>query len=465
MIHPKRAGRGAVSLVAGGGRILGFRCVPCSLGAFLLGLLLGFRSGPLIAADTASYTKFCASCGFATETFGSHSGQFSVHGSMVPLVPNVLLMNQNPGLIEMEPQWVAATAERLKRALLNEMQLHDTYKHRIHISLVDSANPDESVRIVTKQYPDGFFYQVGMPTRMNSLRFVRAVVQTLLLELANRHGRRGVELPAWIVDGFTLQVLSSVQPTFVANKTPVTLEILGYDRVATSRRILRTNSVLTFHELSFPSTVSPAVAPEVFQACAHLFVNELLGLRDGPALMARFLAALPGALNWQTAFYQSYQPRFTRALDVEKWWALTAWEFQNREKPEKWPVGLSQGKLEAALQTALEYRASSNSLPELRQLRLQQLLSETDFSVQEDAIRLKLQQLYFLSFHLAPETIQLASAYDGLLSNYVKERSSLSIRPGLKSAPEAKLEALLKTTLRRLDELDERRQKLASDSR
>ncbi len=436
-------------------------------GFFLLAvaccLLGGFPAGAS-AADlaTAGYTKFCASCGFATETFGSHSGQFSVHGSLASLAPNVLLASQNPGWIDLEPQWVASAAERLKRGFLEELQRHDQYRHRVHITLVDQARPDEAVRLVTKQYADGFFYQVGMPARMDRQRFARAIMQAVLLEFANRHGRRAAELPGWLVDGFTLQVLSSVQPTFVANQTPVTFEILGYDRVAASRAMLRTNAVLTFHELSFPQALPAGTPAGVFDACAHLFVHELLGLRDGAATMADFLGRLPGALNWQTAFYQAYRAHFSRALEVEKWWALTSWEFKNRERPEKWPVGLSQSKLEAALQTALEFRMSSNSLPELRQLKLQQLLSETDFSVQTEAIRLKLQQLYFLSFHLAPEAIPVASAYDALLNGYLKERGGLSIRPGLKTQPEAKLQGLMRQTIRRLDELDGQRQRLGA---
>lgn len=425
----------------------------------LLSAAFSFAAEPL-----AVYARFCASCGvLGKDTITSHSGQFIIHGTSGIMLEERNLNTNRAPLITIGPQLAAVTAERIKRTFLDEIGTPDFFRDKIHMLILDRATADHPVTIVTKVSPDGFEYQMGVPPRLDQRKFAKAIVQVLMLEFANRHGTRSAEFPLWLIEGITDQVLSSVVPTYVINKRPVTYEILGYDRLASARELLKTNTGLTFHELSFPMIRTPAER-EIFESCSHLLVHELLALDNGPRRMASFLAVLPSTLNWQTAFHRAYAPELSTPLDAEKWWALSWLDFRNHDENETWPIPLSLHRLRASLLTSLEFRLSTNSLPELRDVNLQHLLRENDFGLQKEVIARKLKQFYFLSFNLAPEVQSLLSSYQELLSEYIEKRTALPVQPVLRSDPEHRLRLLVNSTLRRLDELDQQHATIAAQA-
>ncbi len=60
------------------------------------------------------------------------------------------------------------------------------------------------------RFKNGWQYRVDLPNVVERPRYVRAIVQVLLLELANRTAQgRGAEIPLWLVEGFSQLLLAS----------------------------------------------------------------------------------------------------------------------------------------------------------------------------------------------------------------------------------------------------------------
>jgi hypothetical protein len=407
----------------------------------------------------ASYTRFCATCGiWGADTIVSQSGQFIVHRSGGPSFPPLVRVG-DPPLIECEPQLVAVTAERTKRAFLEEIGVPDTFRDKIHVVLLNRARPEQPIELVSHIHSDGFQYQIGLPLYLESSRLIKAVVQGILQEYSNRGAARSAELPTWLVEGMLRQLLSSVVPAPVVNRKPLTVERIGYDRLGATRGFLQTNVPLTIQELSFNNLGAlSSIEQQRYESSAHLLVSELFRLRGGPALMGRFLQSLPQALNWQTAFHKVYQRYFRTPLDLEKWWMLSSLEVRNRQAREIWATPVSLERLEWLLRTPIEFRVSTNVIPQKRDATLQEVLASTDFGVQKELLGQKLQQIFFLSANLSPEVLPLATAYEQAIDNYVQKRALNEYQPSLKADPEQRVQLLLKSTAKIFDELDQARE-------
>ena len=102
------------------------------------------------------------------------------------------------------------------------------------------------------------------------------------------------EIPAWLTDGLSQELLATAwqeiilsSPNKVMNGLPVTRTVKttrGMDSLAGARRVLRDHATLTFEQLSWPTGAQLSGADDgVYRASAQLFVNELLGLKDGRA--------------------------------------------------------------------------------------------------------------------------------------------------------------------------------------
>ncbi|HEV8544105.1 MAG TPA: hypothetical protein VGR78_17070 [Verrucomicrobiae bacterium] len=413
------------------------------------------------AQPVTSYTHFCVTCGvWGVDTFESESGQFIVHGNTGVKFPPVTFNADTP-LLELQPQLVAVTAERVKRVLYQELSLGDSHRDKVHVILFDSARPDQPIGVISRMNTDGFVYQVGLPTFIDRDRLVKALVHALLLEIANHGSHRCAELPPWLVDGFSRQVLSSVTPALVANKEPLTFEIRGYDRLGASRPFLHTNTPMSVRELSFATAVPASkLERQRLEASAHLLVFDLLRVRAGRELMVRFLEDLPKTYNWQTALFSAYRAYFQTPLEFEKWWTLNCLDARNHDKREIWPVPLSLQRLDTVLLTPMELRLRTNSIPQRPEATLQEIIYSTDFGVQKEIFARKLEELFFLSINLAPQVRPLATAYGTAINSYLQKRTTGEYQPGLKVDPEQRLQTLIKETITTFDNLDRAREDL-----
>ncbi len=412
----------------------------------------------------ATYSHFCASCGISgAETVASQSGQFIVHG--VPGRLYAPARRENEGaLIEAQPQLLAVTGERTRQAFLQELGLRDSFADKVHVVVLPRARPEQPIQLVSHVYNDGFQYQIGLPAFLESSRMVKGFVQVVLQEFANRGSRRNAELPTWLVEGMNRQLRSTISATPILEQKPLTSAgaylarpqvKVGFDRLGSTRLFFLTNSPVTIQDLSFNNLANlNDLERNRYESSAHLLVYELLALRGGPTLMAAFIQSLPQALNWQTAFYAVYRQFFRTPLDFEKWWMLRCVEIQNRQAHQLWTTPVSLERLEALLQTPIEFRASTNSIPERRDAPLQKVLTEFDFGLQKEILGQKLQQIFFISVNLSPEVAPLAGAYEQAIETYLEKRALNDYQPGLKSDPEQRLELLVKSSIKSFDQLD-----------
>ena len=356
--------------------------------------------------------------------------------------------------IAAEPQLVALMGDRVSRALAQELRWPAAYRDSIHLSVFHNAPAGQSIGLITQVHTDGFQYKMSIPGQVEPTKLFKALVQVSLQEFANRGGNRAGELPNWIVEGMLRQVQTRVVPAFVVNRKPITIERSGLDRLGATRAYFQTNTPMTLHDLSFADLAK--VTPdqrEQFEASSHLLVHQLLRLKDGRALMSRFLQTLPHTLNWQTAFYSIYKHQFAGALEFEKWWMLNWVRFKNSDDREAWPVALTLERLESTLLTDMEVRVDANAIPSYREATLQEFLQLADFGTQKQLLEQKLQQLSFMSVSSAPQATSLLGAYQQTLDSYLQKRSN-DTQPTLKSDPEQRLQALLRATLKTLDDLD-----------
>ena len=406
-----------------------------------------------------SYSKFCVTCGIRdADTIASFSGQFVVHGPTLPIPRMLLAATRKTNYLELNPQLVAVTAERVREGLLTELQLLNAFQQKVHLLILPLAPPEQPVTIVSRIYLDGVVFQVGIPARIEPNRLIKALVQVLLSDLASRAAPRDAEIPTWLVEGLTEHLFARVQPTIVANKILSTYEVAGYDRLKPARQVLATNTCLTFHELSFPKREMDETEASIYQSSSHLFLAELLRLPHGRPLLARFVATLPQSLNWQTSFYRVYGQHFQTALDVEKWWALSWFDFKVRQEEQTWPMHLSLQKLNSVLLTTVEMRTSANSLPQRREVPLQQLIEYHTFESQSVALSDKMRQMFFLQFNMPPETRAILAEYRNLLEEYLERRSRSGEAPG--EALPRRVESLVRSTKEKLDDLDKKRESL-----
>ncbi len=426
------------------------RAIPAALLLFFISWLTP-RIELLGADPFARIAGFCATCGFSgVESVASESGQFVVHSAAVSIRPRI--ETNSPTIIILEPELVVVTAERAKRALRQELRITDQFRDKIHLSVLDRAPFGQPVAVVSQIHSDGFLYKVGFPAQIEGMQFAKGLVQVLLLEYANRGVRRCAELPAWLIEGMTRQTITAVQPAYVMNRNPVTIERSGYDRLAITRAFLQTNSPLSIQELSFPKVDMTEEERSRFVASSHLLVHRLLELPDGPALMARFLQMLPRTMNWQTALFTVFKSHFDGPLALEKWWMLNWLEF--RKLPESWPVPVTLSRLDALLSCPVEIRTGTNSIPSQRHATLQELILSADLAAQREVIGQKVQQLFFASVNVPAELLPLWSGYQRELDSYLQKRANLNHQPTLKSDPEQRAQTLVRATLKALDELD-----------
>jgi hypothetical protein len=393
------------------------------------------------------------------ETYTSVSRQFVIHHSGArPLVDNI-----PPGSVEVVPELLAVTAERVKQAVTHEISATSGSSSIIHVGLIDKAAPNSDIGIASSLFADGWRYEVAVPRVVEEAHLVKAFINVVLLEYANRGSDRGAETPVWVTEGLAAQIQFSFGPRLVVDRSPTAWEGASRDMQHWTRETLRTNNAPTFQELT-TSAVPPAKSPgePIYRASAHLLVHALLESQNGRAKFANFIQELPRTWNWQTAFMKSFG--FERMLDVEKWWALTVTDFSTRDLRQAWSTSASLRKLDELLQTRLEYHTSTNALPEPRLVDLTTLLREMDPEIQRQALEEKISQLTYTAPLMAPQVGSIAVAYKEALKSCLQKQAALGTHPSLRSTPAAQRQAIVGETIRRIAAIDAKAQAIAEQT-
>ena len=403
----------------------------------------------------------------------SVSGQFVVHGVTTPArMTNPPDLANNKNYLKLEPALAAISCERIKRALSDALGDKSQWRGRIHLVLYPAQSADDGAMIVSEQFKGGWSYRLELPDLVEQRRFVRAVVQTLLLEQAGRNASdHAPEIPAWLAEGFAQHLLRSNEselllspPHWVLNGltiNPTVVSARRRDPLEATRRTLRERPPLTLAELSWSTDEQlDGPAGEAYRGSAQLFVSELLRLKDGRACLRAMLDGLATCYNWQTAFLRAFQAHFERQVDLEKWWALQVVHFTGRDPGQMWLPEESWITLDEILRTPVEVRHSRNELPGRAEISLATVIREWDFIRQSQTLRAKLRELDLVRLRVSPGLIALVDDYRRVLSVYLERRDRAGlILPGSKM-PAAGANIVVRTTLKELATLEARREEL-----
>ena len=413
------------------------------------------------AAAAAGLMHACLETHAAFEpiTLRSRSGQFTLHGIPVNSLPFADRARTNT-LFRLDPAVMAVSCERIKEALLAELDLADAWRDQITIALRPVRRHDENVDLLSTRFRDTWNYQVAMPDHIARPRLLKAIVQVLLLEMAQRDSLDATaEIPFWLVEGLAthLEAAALGQLTLEPH-TSTFAEGRRRDPLGATRELLRATKPLTIDQLSWPRPDQLAGEDGgLYRACAHLFTHELLRLGNGPRNLRKTITALSRHLNWQTAFLHGYSEHFRKMVDVEKWWALRTTHFTGVDTMSIWTAEHTLAQLDAALIAEVQVRESTNNLPRTDRLSLQQLLAKTRGSQREALVQARIQVLDVVRLRAATGLAPMVEAYENTLQDYLRapRMTYSAAEPG--SAPRR---LSLSEAVQKLNDLDNDREAL-----
>lgn len=395
----------------------------------------------------------------------TQSGQFIVQGRAPSDPPSFPFAGAGArNLFHVEPTLLAVSCERIKQSLARELGSTEHWRGRIFLTVIPASSDDDGVGLTCAHFQDGWQYQLQVPDAVRRDRYVRAVVQALLLEMANRKSADRVsEVPLWLIEGLTRQLLASREMEIIlppagqvtgGSAIPLrTVDARPQNPIKQMHDSLQASPALSFDQLSWPSEDQlEGDAASYFCVSSEFFVNELMRLPDGKACLRAMLAQLPDYYNWQLAFLSAFKAHFSRPRDVEKWWALHVAHFIGRDFAQTWPAEESWAKLDQVVRSPVEVRTGTNDLPLHQEVTLQTIIRQWEPRKQTPVLRRELTQLAVLRPRVAPALTGLVNDYHQALEAYVKgqERKGLSL--GLRSR-----KSLSEQTIRQLDTLDDRR--------
>jgi len=120
------------------------------------------------------------------------------------------------------------------------------WRSKIHLYLHPANGSDETITITSEQFTDGWQYGVCVctcPTVVEPRALTRSIVQVLLLEMANRNaGAHGAEIPLWLTEGLTQQLLAEKEAALIP--PPPHRGVKSFDRLEVTRTLvdIRTTS-------------------------------------------------------------------------------------------------------------------------------------------------------------------------------------------------------------------------------
>jgi hypothetical protein len=375
----------------------------------------------------------------------------------------------NPNVLALEPAFLAVSCERIKQALYSTLGVTTQSRGIVYITIRPAGGPDKDFVYTTERFGNNWIYRLELPPQVERHRLLRVLVQLLLQEIANRKATNHLaEIPAWLTEGFTQQLLSSrgveiilpppdqsvgavmIGPTVIQARQPDPLEV--------ARRVLGDQPPLSLAELSWPGPDQfDRDAGEAFRRSAQLFVTELLELKQGRESLRTMINELAGCYNWQTAFLRAFAPYFANQLAVEKWWTLQVVHFVGRDPMHLWTAAESWQQLADLLQTSVAVRRTQSEMPAHVEVTLQAIIREWDPLRQTSTIRDKINELQQARLRVAPEFMALVDDYRRVLTVYLerRERAASTFAKLWLFTPGT--EKIVREVIQQLDELDGRR--------
>lgn len=410
----------------------------------------------MLVLALAQFT-FQAAAALEPVTVRSQSGQFVVRG--LPMGRSLAgYATSEVHYLRLDPTLTAVSLERIREAITGELGFTDRQRGSTITVTTHPVETDRSaVTITSVHYEDGWAYRVALPERIEKERFVRTAVQAVLLEIANRKARlREAELPPWLAEGLAAQLQTTSLITLALEpETQVARREINRDPMRAARELLRQRSALTLDDLNMPTPEQLAGDDAaLYRACAHVFVRDLLRLRNGRDSLRTLLVRLPENLNWQTTFLEAFKAHFPSLLDVDKWYALNIVTFSGRDLASVWPLETTRRHLDEILSTPVQVRLDASELPITTDAKLQRIIAEWDFPRQHTLFTEKLTRLAALRQRAHPDLAALVNDYWLVLDAYASDIRSKAAAGKKRTGSLSRGE---QATLSRLEELDLRR--------
>jgi len=366
----------------------------------------------------------------------------------------------NPSTITLEPSLVVVSCERLKSLFLLELGLDDRWQGKISLMLYPFWPEDRQPQIAALYHPDGWNYELALPQTIQQQVLVRAVIETLLLELANRNAASHcAEVPAWLVEGLCAHLQAFSLPTFILQPdrqiASDNVKLQGLNLV---RNQLRRHDGLTFQQLSWPAgTDLTGEGLELYRGCSQLFLEKLLELPDGKDCLRKMLRQFPDHLNWQTAFLLAFHSHFDQLLDVEKWWALSRVNFSQAQAASSATAQEARKRLRDSLDVPVQIRLDPARIPSAAKVTLQEVIAQWPPLDTAEALRRAVEQLLALQPRAPADLRPLVDLYLKTLLDYLRQSQVNSLGWGLGKHHPSVLDELKASTIKALDVLDQRR--------
>lgn len=390
----------------------------------------------------------------------SQSGQFIVRG--LPLGAPV--SGYSPSAVQylrLDPTLTAVSLERIRQTLVEDtLALKGRWRGSITVTTRPAQEDNASTHITSVRFTDGWGYRVDLPERIDKERFIDVAVRVMLLEIANRAATaREAEMPPWLAEGLSAELQAGTLSTLALEPAPA-MDQSGRkaDPMRFVREVLRRRPALKFDELNMPMAeqVSGGNA-ELYRACAHLFVNQLLRLRGGRDALRDMIQHLPDNLNWQTTFLRSFASHFPRLIDADKWYALNVAHVSGRDPMSVWPLETTWKQLDEILATKVQVRLAADELPIDTTVTLQRIVTEWEFDRQRPVLLQKVERLLALRPRATPGLAELVYGYARVLQSYANGRPPRFKPSPLATGGNSRLPAAVRNLLQQLDELDARR--------
>ncbi|HXR06928.1 MAG TPA: hypothetical protein VN765_06330 [Candidatus Acidoferrum sp.] len=432
--------------------------------AFCCGLALGRAD----AQPAAEFVTARSATGQFVALAPRQAGHPVAVAQQSPL-PGLFILNPAPAAntgskLPLEPSVLVISCEKIKQSLLTTLGRSDQWQGLISLRINPALPADQSPLLEGMYSPRGWNYQLMLPSSIEPKLLLRAVVNALLMEDANRHaGAQSAEIPFWLVVGLAAH-LQAANPSTLLLRPQSSLDINqittnGFDPFLNP---LREQPPLTFQQLCWPAPETWAGPNyDLYAASSQLFLEELLRFQDGNRCLAAMIDKLPQHLNWQISFLEAFSPHFGRLLDVEKWWALAGAKFSRLDYASRFSPPDSWHKLQQALDVPVEVHFRPDHLPAQAQITLQEVIATWEPAQATAALQRSAESLILLRPQITPDLQPLLERYLSILQSYLNDTRPDSAAWLAKNA-QSQLAVVRHAACHQLDKLDDQRAALRS---
>ncbi len=384
-------------------------------------------------------------------------------------VPGLFILNPapaaNPGSrLPLEPSVLVISCEKIKHSLLTTLGQSDQWQGVISLRINPALPADQTPLLEGLYGSRGWNYQLMLPSSIEPKLLLRAIVNALLMEMANRRaGAQSAEIPLWLAVGLSAHLQAANPSTLL----PRPQSLLDINQITTNGfdpflNPLRQQPPLTFQQLCWPQPETWAGPNDaLYAASSQLFVEELLRFQDGNRGLAAMIDKLPRHLNWQISFLEAFSPHFGRLLDVEKWWALAGAKFSRVDFASRFSPPDSWHKLQQALDVPVEVHFRADHLPAQAQITLQEVIATWEPAQAAAALQRAAESLLLLRPQIASDLQPLLDRYLSTVQSYLHDTRPDSAAWLAKNA-QSQLAVVRQTACHQLDKLDAQRAALRS---